>query len=193
MSESLFSTLPRFDEAHYGTDVCDNAAISDATSTPPATPAHATQVEEQVAVKQELDPNVALLMKQLSDEVAAANDRVLQQTKQWVVAIAEKLFPELSKSCLADEIVRQLPELLPQASNKVEIRAGQQLAEDLENILQQSDEISNVCTIVPVQGAAGQTVEISWVTGGLTLDFDGLLAACVSRVQTVQLSKKDSE
>ena len=192
MSESLFSTLPRFDEAHYGTTDRDSVAFADASKSPAAV-ASVPDVQEQVAVKPELDPNVAVLMKQLSDEIAAANDRVLQQTKQWVIAVAEKLFPELSKSCLADEIARQLPELLPQASNKVEIQAGEQLAEDLQNVLQQSNEISSVCTIVPVQGAAGQKVEVSWVTGGLTMDFDALLAACVSRVQAVQLSKKGSE
>ncbi|RAN37527.1 hypothetical protein [Hyphomonas pacifica] len=189
MSESPFASLPRFDDAHYGSSALEEAATHEISAPPPQL---ALPSEEPVATKPELDPNVALLMKRLSDEVAAANERVLHQTKQWVIAIAEKLFPELSKACLADEIARQLPELLPEGGNRMEIKAGEALAEDLQNILQQSDRISSVCTIVPQRNMSGQTVEVSWVTGGLEMDFDGLLAACVSRVQAVQLSKEDS-
>ena len=36
------------------------------------------------------------------------------------------------------------------------------------------------CTVIAAEGRTG--VDVSWRTGGVTFDFDGLLAACLAQL-----------
>jgi hypothetical protein len=188
MSESPFANLPRFDQtpAHVA------GAMSIGTAAPPEESPQNVVPEEPVEIVPELDPNVEILLKRLSDEVERTNERVLAQTTSWVTAIAERLFPELSKTFLAEEIGLQLPSLLPESANRVEITAPEPLANEIQDIVQRSNKLASLCAVSPTPASAPQDVEVSWVTGGVSLEFDGLLEACMSRLQSLQSHQKET-
>ncbi|MDX1293878.1 MAG: hypothetical protein R3265_13785 [Hyphomonas sp.] len=188
MSESPFANLPRFDETPGEVsamgDTCAPAPVDDAPQS--------ADVDPPVEVVPALDPNVEVLLNRLSDEIARTDERVLAQTTSWVTAIAEKLFPELSRAFLAEEIGLQLPGLLPESANRVEITAPEPLANELQDIIQRSNKLASHCSVSPVPETARQDVEVSWITGGLTLEFDGLLEACMGRLQSIQTHQKET-
>ena len=49
------------------------------------------------------------------------------------------------------------------------------------------------CSIKGAPEASGQQVEVSWITGGLTIEFDELLQACLDRLKSIQMHHKESE
>jgi hypothetical protein len=186
MSESPFANLPRFDQSpdHMAgamNAMADVPALADDPSP-----------EEPVEIVPKLDPNVEILLTRLSEEIERTNDRVLAQTTNWVTAIAEKLFPEMSKAFLAEEIGLQLPGLLPESANHVEITAPEPLSNEIHDVVQRSNKLASRCTVSPTPASARQDVEVSWVTGGLSLEFEGLLEACLGRLQSIQTHQKET-
>jgi hypothetical protein len=186
MSESPFANLPRFDQT---TDDMVGS-VSAMADTATAVDVHEPEVPAEIVPT--LDPNVEILLKRLSEEIERTNDLLLVQTTNWVTAIAEKLFPELSKLFLAEEIGRQLPSLLPESANRVEITAPELLANDIQNVVQRSNKLANRCVVSPTPASERKNVEVSWVTGGLSLEFDGLLEACLGRLQSMQTHQKET-
>jgi hypothetical protein len=186
MSESPFANLPRFDQT------ADDMAGTVSTMADTSNAADVLEPEVPAEFVPALDPNVEILLTRLSEEIERTNDLLLVQTTNWVTAIAQKLFPELSKLFLAEEIGRQLPGLLPESANRVEITAPELLANDIQDVVQRSNKLANRCVVSPVPASERQDVEVSWVTGGLSLEFDGLLEACLGRLQSMQTHQKET-
>lgn len=191
MSESPFSNLPRFD---HHPDQGSSSGLTYApvpAAEPEARPAPATpQPEEMAPTPVPRDPNIDLLLNRLAEEIDRADARAQAQTVNWVSAISEKLFPELSKAFLAEEIARQLPELMPGAAAHIDIAAPESLAQDISELVESSPRLKPVCTVSATP--SGRPVEISWTTGGLTLDFDGLLDACLARLNELKSHTRES-
>jgi len=108
------------------------------------------------------------------------------QTLQSIQSVAAKLFPELSRRFLADEISHHLAALVPASAAVVEIRAEAELATRLREIVERSPALAHRCTVLPAPAEGQGRVDVSWQAGGLTFDFDGLLQACLSHLSSTQ-------
>lgn len=187
MSESLFANLPRFDSG-------DLPAVLAQAPDPVVAEPELVQVDELEDTPEpaaQIDPNVEVLLNRLAQEIEQANKRVVAQTADWVSAIIERLFPELSKAFLAEEVVRQIPNLLPDTPNHAVLSAPAPLAEQLTEIIESNPRLSNSCIVQVSEDAELHDVQVSWETGGLSLEFDELLAACLERLQSYKTPQKD--
>lgn len=108
------------------------------------------------------------------------------QTLQSIQSVAAKLFPELSRRFLANEISHHLAMMVPASAAVVEIRAETELAERLREIVERSPALAHRCTVLPAPADGQGRVDVSWQAGGLTFDFDGLLQACLSHLNSTQ-------
>lgn len=113
------------------------------------------------------------------------------QTVEAIQAIAAKLFPMLSKAFLAEEIGRHLPKLVPASAAVVEIRAEDSLAAELQAMVERHASLANRCTILPTPADGQGRVDVSWQTGGLSFDFDGLLQASLSHLNSTHTMIKE--
>lgn len=113
------------------------------------------------------------------------------QTLQTIQSVAAKLFPELSRQFLAEEIGRHLAALVPASAAVIEIRAETSLAEKLRELVERTPALAHRCTVMPVAAEGQGNVEVSWQTGGLSFDFDGLLQACLSNLTSSQSPIKE--
>lgn len=113
------------------------------------------------------------------------------QTVEAIQAIAAKLFPMLSKAFLAEEIGRHLPKLVPASAAVVEIRAEDSLAAELQAMVERHASLANRCTILPTPADGQGRVDVSWQTGGLSFDFDGLLQASLSHLNSTHTMTKE--
>ena len=114
-----------------------------------------------------------------------------RQAKTAIVAISEQLFPKLSRRFLASEIEAHLETMLPETAAHVEISANPALSEQLEDLLDQSTGLAGRCSVTPDEAARGARVDVSWKSGGLTFDFDGLLEACIGHLRTTHTAMGD--
>lgn len=101
-----------------------------------------------------------------------------------VQSLAARLFPELSKRFLADEIGHHLPSVIPASAAVVEIRASEPIADKLRELVERSPSLAQRCTITPLVADGQGRVDVSWQTGGVSFDFDGLLAASLSHMNS---------
>lgn len=188
MSESLFANLPRFDGGDLSTDHIEPQIL------PASEPeeVHAESADHVVEPVAQIDPNVEVLLNRLAQEIDQANRKAVSQTAQWVSAIVERLFPELSKAFLAEEIARQIPKLLPATPNHVTLSAPSPLAEQLSEIVENSSRLAGCCTVEMSENSSPHSVDVTWETGGLSLEFDELLAACLERLQSYKSPQEES-
>ncbi|MFN7101272.1 MAG: hypothetical protein ACK4N1_01485 [Pseudorhizobium sp.] len=203
MSKTLLTRLPRFDEkggllpptdwlrsfddADPGLvlDTIDIAPID--TFDPPA-----PVVEVPIEQPSHLD------LKKVEASLTALNgklDKIERDAQAQIVeavqSIAAKLFPLLSKAFLAEEIGRHLPSLVPASAAVVEIRAEASLAAELQVMMERHASLADRCTLVPATAPGQGRVDVSWQTGGLSFDFDGLLQACLSNLKSTQTVTKE--
>ena len=108
-----------------------------------------------------------------------------------VQSLAARLFPELSRRFLADEISRHLPSLIPASAAVVEIRAAAPIAETLRGFVERSPALAHRCTVTTLDTDGQGRVEFSWQSGGVSFDFDGLLAACLSHLNSHPADTKE--
>lgn len=177
MSEAVFARFPRFDEPED--------AVETEMQLVGGMPEIQESAEEQAAKRQaDREQRMDAALQSLADEADRAREQLQDKTTEWVIAISERLFPELSRLFLAEEIARQLPSLIPASTLQVEIRAEAELADQLREVVGRSNRLSALCTIADDAEVVEGRTEVSWTTGGLDLDFVGLLDACVERLKS---------
>ena len=178
MSEAVFAKLPRFDEPASGVRR-DSRLVGGA-------PSEEETLAQQEAKRQAVrEQRMEAALQSLADQAEQGQQRLQDQTTEWVVAISERLFPELSRMFLAEEIGKQLPGLIPAAATQVEIRADAELAGQLREVIGRSNRLASLCTVADDAAVSHGRAEVNWLTGGLNLDFAGLLDACVDRLRSV--------
>lgn len=194
MSEAVFSNLPRFDvapgprpaewlramiagEPHVPAQPpeMEDAAPLFADEPTPAQPAVVHPVPRETVALQAAVSGLAGLMERIDRESR-------QYTVETVQAVAAQLFPELSRRFLAEEIGRNLPGLLPSAVPVVDIYAEPELAGQMAEMITHHPSLEGRCNIIPSDDQGFGRAEVSWRTGGVTFDFEGLLTACLNDI-----------
>ncbi len=188
MSEALFARLPKFDEL-------ESAGSGTARKAAPAQPVQsaedAARASAEAAFKQKSSKHLSEIeatLGALSQAITTVQQDGRKQTVESVVAIAERLFPELSKKFLSEEIALHLEKMIPESAASVDIKAEPDLAESLKSVIERSNHLSSVCAVTPDASPKGERVTVSWKTGGLTFDFNGLLEACIGHLKTTHPS-----
>ncbi len=124
-------------------------------------------------------------------------DRIERESREQVVtavqSIAAKLFPELSRLFMAEEINHHLPQLIPISAATVIIHTPPSLMDHLRQVIDRSSTLSPRCTLVSAESSVEGRVEITWQTGGLTFDFKGLLDACLAQLSSTQTNYGSAE
>lgn len=143
-------------------------------------------------------PAAQLDLTALEASLAALNGRLERierdaraQAVENVRSMAAKLFPLLSKAFLAEEIGRHLPALVPASATVVEIHAEESLASYLRDMVERNSSLAHRCTVLPASAPGQGRIDVSWQTGGLTFDFDGLLQACLAQLNSTQTMNKE--
>ena len=197
MSKALFMSLPRVDANGGLLPPTDWLRSFDDTVGCREAPADRPYVEPARVEMPVVQATPAQLdLRKLEASLTVLNARLDKiergaqaQTLEAVQSIAAKLFPLLSKAFLAEEIGRHLPQLVPPLAAAVEIRADVSLTDDLQAMLERNSELANRCTVL--SGAGQGRVDVSWQTGGLSFDFEGLLQACLSHLNSTQTMTKE--
>jgi hypothetical protein len=126
---------------------------------------------------------IEIMLTALSDTIERLEQESRERAVSITQSIASRLFPELSRLFLAEEIGRHLPGMIPSTAPAVEIRAQPALLEKLRDLVDKTASLSERCSVVPAETSDDGQVHVSWETGGLTFDFDGLLNACLARLE----------
>lgn len=195
MSEALFAGLPRFDAPSAGDRPTAPGSwrneLGSGTAVPG--PARAKARADTAAAPAEAVPPASVDLTRIEAALAALNSKLDKverdaraQTLQSVTSIASKLFPELSKAFLAEEIGRHLPAMVPASAVVIEIRAEESLAGKLRELVERTPSLAHRCTLTATPTEGQGRVDVSWQSGGLTFDFDGLLQACLSHLNSTQ-------
>ncbi|WP_084395831.1 hypothetical protein [Henriciella aquimarina] len=188
MSEALFANLPRFDRLNGGANAAAASLRKVAAPDPaPAEPVEEAEPDGDALAREALNRQLQALeatLGSLTETIEQTRAEAETQTMETIVAMAETLFPALSKDFLAEEIARHLPELLPKTAATVEIRAESALAESLREIIARSERLSAICTVHEDEAPGGDRVSVSWGAGGLDFDFAGLLESCLGQLRS---------
>ncbi len=195
MSEVLLSNLRRFDEI-------DDPNFQDRLNllvgkVPLDEPNHSggeaervpEEINPQANVKQSPMTDVMALettLEALSDTISLLKQEANSQSVEVVQSLASKLFPELSDLFLAEEIGRHLPALIPQSVPEIELRAEPAQLVKIQQLLETKLALRAHLVITPLEHPSDSRVQISWKTGGISFDFDGLLDACLARLNSTQ-------
>jgi hypothetical protein len=192
MSSALLANLPRFDrddQTHPAEQLKRMLGQMQAAAARPsaATPQSETPPaeEEEASSPEDIGPRLAeveSLIVQLSSTLVRIEGEARDHSVQVTQALAARLFPELSRQFLADEIARHLPDLVPASVPTLEIRAQQEMLDKLDPIIARESSLAGRCKLVPAETAGESRVLVSWKTGGVTFDFEGLLAACLAHL-----------
>ncbi|WP_300380596.1 hypothetical protein [Henriciella sp.] len=192
MNDTVFAGLPRFDTAtqrrsRIGEDYASVSTASAASKSEAAAQDSGDSTQDALeAVQAEAVQRLSAIEETLTRLSVAAEEidtRLRQQATQNVTAIAEKLFPQMSRLFLAEEICRHLPDLLPLAAPSVTIRVEAQLADDLRSVVERSEELAGFCTVTEDAAPGANRVTIDWKEGGADVDFDRLLETCLERLK----------
>ncbi|MEZ6013010.1 MAG: hypothetical protein R3C08_14210 [Hyphomonas sp.] len=190
MSSALLSSLPRFDLEDQPPAAGRLKALLGQTpdEKPQAAP---LVVEPAAAVEVPANPGPTLaeaerLVADLSGLMKRLERDSREQSMHVLQSLAARLFPELSRQFLAEEIGQHIGKLVPASVPAVEIRARQVMLDRLEPIVRRNTVLSGRCTLVPATAPEDTRVEVSWKTGGVTFDFEGLLAACLAHLDPAQ-------
>ena len=189
MSDAVYAGLPRFDAGSAGSAPRTPGSwmkpldVSPSGHRPPK-----EIVPADVIAEPPLQP---LDFKKIETALAALGPRLdkIERDAQAhafeaVQSLAARLFPELSKRFLADEIGHHLPSLIPASAAVVEIRAAAPIADKLREIVERSPELAQRCTVTTLEADGQGKVDVSWQSGGVSFDFDGLLAASLSHMNS---------
>lgn len=177
MSESFLSNLPRFDRGNhdYTVSLGDQADVMDAEEVAAAAEGNTALQEQMQAIEQTL-ASLTGLTQQVQEEMS-------KRTESQMTALAEKLFPKLGRTFLAEEIARHLPDLLPGTVASVEIRAEPELAAELRALIEGSNQLAGACSVIEDEAPGANRATISWRDGGVDFDFEGLLETCLGRLK----------
>ncbi len=195
MSEALFSTLQRFDEV-------DDPKFQDRlkllVGKAPLDEPHQSEGEAERAPEEHNPPAdekqnsmtdvmaLEITLEVLSGTISQLKQEGRNQSVEVIQSLASKLFPELSNLFLAEEIGRHLPALIPQSVPEIELRAEPAQLEKIQQILETKHALRAHLILTPLEHPSDSRVQISWKTGGINFDFDGLLDACLARLNSTQ-------
>jgi hypothetical protein len=202
MSEAFLSSLPRFDGAGARPTssqlrlLLGQMPVEDAAADQSRDPL-AAQTQSGSEPTLAADANgtpggapefaeIEIMLSAMSDAIERIERESREHSVRVTQSIAAKLFPELSRLFLSEEIGRHLPVMVPSSAPAVEIRAQPALVEKLREAVENSSSLSDRCAVVPASDDEGAQVRVSWETGGLTFDFDGLLKACLAQLDSTQ-------
>jgi len=155
-------------------------------------------VTEETAAREE-DPEITALpvlgemlnreievLQETVAKLAGAIERIEKETGQrngeMMRALTARLFPELSKHFLAEEIGRHLPSLLPSAAATVLVRAQPDITERLREMALRHPSLAARLELVEDLSVPGVRVDVSWQTGGIQFDFAPLLESCLAHL-----------
>ena len=193
MSNALLSRLPRFDkdDQHPAEQLRRMLGQMKAAAARPAVAAPVEEIVEEDVASPEVDLGPSLaevdgLIGQLSSALTRIESESRNQAMQVTQSLAARLFPELSRKFLAEEIGQHLTRLVPASAPAVEIRARPHMLEKLEPIIARHPGMAGRYTLVPASISDDPRVQVSWKTGGVTFDFEGLLAACLAHLDPAQ-------
>jgi len=193
MSNALLSSLPRFDkdDQHPAEQLRRMLGQMKAAAARPTVPAPVEEIVEEDVAPPEVDLGPSLaevdgLIGQLSSALTQIESESRDQAMQVTQSLAARLFPELSRKFLAEEISQHLTRLVPASTPAVEIRARPHMLEKLEPIIARHPGMAGRYTLVPASVSDDPRVQVSWKTGGVTFDFEGLLAACLAHLDPAQ-------
>lgn len=196
MSEAVFASLPRFDV--LGARPPEEAMRSSArecafepveTALPegkpetfpePGHPEQADLVSSEAPTAEATAIEATLTA--LSDAVESLEHQAREQVTMATQAIAAKLFPELSRLFMAEEIGRHLSTMVPVSGPAVIIHADVSLIEEMQEVINKTGRLAAHCTLQPNDSGAQGRVDISWQTGGVSFDFSGVLDACLAQL-----------
>jgi hypothetical protein len=197
MSRAVFARFPNFDSVQAGAPV--------ATAAPAPNPrdrlvelekAHEREMEKR---RREQDTQfsrqmgeVQLILDSLAGKVEKIEADARRQTAASIAAIAERLLPKLARRFLAEEIALHLEKMIPPGEVCIDIKAEPHLAEQLYETIQRSAQLADICNVIPQEDACGSRVDVSWKSGGLDFDFDGLLEACIGHLRSERPSEQES-
>ena len=185
MSEAVFSRFPSFDTV--GRPHSHTSRLEELEE------AHTREMERK---RREQDTHfnrqmgeVEAILGSLADKVEKVEADARRQTAASVAAIAERLFPKLARRFLAEEISLHLEKMIPPGEVCIDIKAEPHLAEQLYEAIQRSESLAEICNVVPQDTSNGSRVDVSWKSGGLDFDFDGLLEACIGHLRSERPSE----
>jgi hypothetical protein len=196
MSSALLSNLPRFDQGdhtHPAEQLRRMLGQMQAAAARPAAEAEpqvmVSEEEEELTTPVDTGPPLAeveRLIGQLSAALNQIESEARDQSVRVTQALASRLFPELSRRFLADELAGHLPKLIPASVPTLEIRAQQEMLDKLDPVMARETSLAGRVTLMPATSADDTRVVVSWKTGGVTFDFEGLLAACLAHLDPSQ-------
>lgn len=202
MSDAFLANLPRFD----GNETrLSSSQLRLLLGQVPAADAEVGQIRDaslasvssHIAPDTAVDADVApgrapefaeieIMLSAMSDAIERIERESREHTVRVTQSISEKLFPELSRLFLADEIARHLPVMVPSSAPAVEIRAQPALLGKLRAAIADMPGLTDRCAVVAAFEDEDAQVRVSWETGGLTFDFDSLLKACLAQLGSPQ-------
>lgn len=189
MSDAVYAGLPRFDSGNSATALRAPGSwmkpldVSSPEHRPPKEIVPADVIAEpqpQPLDFKKIEAALAALGPRLDKIERDAQAHALEA----IHSLAARLFPELSKRFLADEIGHHLPSVIPASAAVVEIRASAPIADKLRELVERSPSLAQRCTVTPLDADGQGRVDVSWQTGGVSFDFDGLLAASLSHMNS---------
>jgi len=198
MSEAFLSNLPRFDSAGVrptsgqmrlllGQMPAEDVAADESEDVQVAEEASASEPSSDALSDRAPEfAEIEIMLSAMSDAIERIEQESRENSVRVTQSIAAKLFPELSRLFLAEEIGRHLPVMVPTSAPAIEIRAQPALLEKLREAVENSSSLSDRCAVVPASEDEDAQVRVSWETGGLTFDFDGLLNACLAQLDSTQ-------
>ncbi|MEM5518865.1 hypothetical protein WNY37_18040 [Henriciella sp. AS95] len=179
MSDTIFANLPSFDGLAEGQP---SGRLLTRNAREAETLAQELQAKEASFERQVTA--VEATLNSLADKITAVEAEARRQTNETIVAMASRLFPELSKRFLADEIALHLEKFIPPSAVEVVITAEPDLAERLQAVVKKSERLASVCSLKSEPSPKGDRVDVSWKSGGLSFDFDSLLESCLEHIDT---------
>lgn len=196
MSEMMLAGLPRFDDGparapgswRRPLDEMIPSGIADAVkNTPPGDESGSREIPESAPCPRPADlTEVETALKTLCARLDRIEREAQTQAMQAVQAMTAKLFPELSRMFLAEEIGQSLPKLVPASAAVIEIRAGAELAASLQARISGMPALARRCTVLPSGPGEAGRADISWQTGGVSFDFDALFATLHAQLNPSQ-------
>lgn len=202
MSEPVFAGLPRFDAAPpraqggWKRPLDEDMPLAAKAARPPVVQSEDdTTGAEKPAPEPQLRPVDLMQVEASLKSISARLDKIERETHaqcmQAVQTMTAKLFPELSRLFLAEEIGRSLPKLVPASAAVIEIRAGAILAGELKARIAAMPGLADRCTVLPSGPDEVGKADISWQSGGVSFDFDALLATLQAQLTPSQQLNKE--
>jgi len=145
----------------------------------------AADAAEPDAVPAVAEDDLKAVIAEFKSAIEAVEASVEAQVTRATHALAMRLFPKLSDAFLADEVARQLPDLVPLPVCRIHVQAEDRLTYKLNELLAETD-LAQRCEIVVDPAPSDSRIRVSWESGGVVFDFDGLLQACLARLQADQ-------